>query len=522
MRVTATLGRGLVLGAGILCLLGAAELYDEPFRLQFHFSPAKNWTNDPNGLVYYKGEYHLFYQYNPFGDTWGHMSWGHAVSADMVHWKHLPVALGEENGEMIFSGSAVVDWHNSSGLCRNPEPADTSCLIAIYTGNSDHQSQSIAFSNDRGRTWTKYQGNPVIDLGLRDFRDPKVFWHEPDRRWVMAAALPNEHKVRFFGSADLKRWTALSDFGPAGATGGAWECPDLFPLRVEGGEMRWVLSVNINPGGIAGGSGNQYFVGRFDGSKFTNDNPASQTLWADYGKDFYASQSYSDIPSPDGRRIWLGWFSNWLYAGKEPTSPWRCAQSIPRVLQLKKLRGGIRLVQQPVAELAQLRGEYLHAGATDVAEANRHLSEFQSDTYEIDAEFDSGTAGEVGFRLRTGSKEQTLAGCDLKRAEVFIDRTKSGTVNFSGNFAGRHSGPLDLPGHRIKLRIFVDRSSVELFANAGEIVISDRIFPSAGSNGLQIYEQGGKARVVALDVWKLKSAWGRNGGRRLRPRRGYQ
>lgn len=286
--------------------------------------------------------------------------------------------------------------------------------------------------------------------------------------------------------------------------------------------MRWVLSVNINPGGIAGGSGNQYFVGRFDGSKFTNDNPASQTLWADYGKDFYASQSYSDIPSPDGRRIWLGWFSNWLYAGKEPTSPWRCAQSIPRVLQLKKLRGGIRLVQQPVAELAQLRGEYLHAGATDVAEANRHLSEFQSDTYEIDAEFDSGTAGEVGFRLRTGSKEQTLAGCDLKRAEVFIDRTKSGTVNFSGNFAGRHSGPLDLPGHRIKLRIFVDRSSVELFANAGEIVISDRIFPSAGSNGLQIYEQGGKARVVALDVWKLKSAWGRNGGRRLRPRRGYQ
>ena len=522
MRVTATLGRGLVLGAGILCLLGAAELYDEPFRLQFHFSPAKNWTNDPNGLVYYKGEYHLFYQYNPFGDTWGHMSWGHAVSADMVHWKHLPVALGEENGEMIFSGSAVVDWHNSSGLCRNPEPADTSCLIAIYTGNSDHQSQSIAFSNDRGRTWTKYQGNPVIDLGLRDFRDPKVFWHEPDRRWVMAAALPNEHKVRFFGSADLKRWTALSDFGPAGATGGAWECPDLFPLRVEGGEMRWVLSVNINPGGIAGGSGNQYFVGRFDGSKFTNDNPASQTLWADYGKDFYASQSYSDIPSPDGRRIWLGWFSNWLYAGKEPTSPWRCAQSIPRVLQLKKLRGGIRLVQQPIGELASLRGESLHAGAIDVAEANRHLSEFQSDTYEIDAEFDSGTAGEVGFRLRTGSKEQTLAGCDLKRAEVFIDRTKSGTVNFSGNFAGRHSGPLDLPGHRIKLRIFVDRSSVELFANAGEIVISDRIFPSAGSNGLQIYEQGGKARVVALDVWKLKSAWGRNGGRRLRPRRGYQ
>jgi fructan beta-fructosidase len=496
----------LVLGAAA-CDLHAAGLYKEPFRLQFHFSPARNWTNDPNGLVYYKGEYHLFYQYNPFGDTWGHMSWGHAVSPDMVHWKHLPVALAEENGEMIFSGSAVVDWHNSSGLCRNQDPVDTSCLIAIYTGNSDHQSQSIAFSNDRGRTWTKYRGNPVIDLGLRDFRDPKVFWHEPDRKWVMAAALPAEHKVRFFGSADLKHWTALSDFGPAGAIGGAWECPDLFPLRVDGGEIRWILSVNINPGGIAGGSGNQYFVGRFDGTRFTNDNAASQTLWADYGKDFYASQSYSDIPSPDGRRIWLGWFSNWLYAAKEPTGPWRCAQSIPRSLTSTKVGGSVRLVQKPVAELTSLRGEHLHLGAADIAEANRRLSEFQSDTYEIDAEFDTGTAAEVGFRLRMGGAEQTLAGCNLHQAEVFIDRTKSGAVGFSGDFAGRHAGPIGLLDHRIKLRIFVDRSSVELFANDGEIVISDRIFPSPGSNGLRIYEQGGSARVVSLDVWKLKSAW---------------
>ena len=496
----------LLLGAA-LGNLRAAELYTEPFRLQFHFSPAKNWTNDPNGLVYYKGEYHLFYQYNPFGDTWGHMSWGHAVSPDIVHWKHLPVALAEENGEMIFSGSAVVDWHNSSGLCRNQERGDTSCLIAIYTGHSDHQSQSIAFSNDRGRTWTKYQGNPVIDLGLRDFRDPKVFWHEPDHRWVMVAALSGQHKVRFFGSADLKRWTALSDFGPAGATGGAWECPDFFPLPVDGGQIRWVLSVNINPGGIAGGSGNQYFVGRFDGTRFTNDNAASQTLWTDYGKDFYASQSYSDIPASDGRRIWLGWFSNWLYAAKEPTGPWRGAQSIPRALTLKNVRGSIRLVQQPIVELATLRGEKLHIGAADVAEANRRLFEFQSDTYEIDAEFDAGTANEVGFRLRMGGAEQTLAGCNLKSAEVFVDRTKSGAAGFSGDFAGRHAGPIGLPSHRIKLRIFVDRSSVELFANDGETVISDRIFPSPGSNGLQIYEQGGKARVVSLDVWKLHSAW---------------
>jgi fructan beta-fructosidase len=323
----------------------------------------------------------------------------------------------------------------------------------------------------------------------------------------MAAALPTEHKVRFFGSADLKRWNVLSDFVPAGATGGVWECPDLFPLPVDDGQIRWVLSVNINPGGIAGGSGNQYFVGRFDGTRFTNDNPAPQTLWADYGKDFYASQSYSDIPPADGRRIWLGWFSNWLYAGKEPTHPWRCAQTIPRVLRLKTIRGSIRLVQEPIAELASLRGENLHVGAADVGDANRRLDEFQSESYEIDAEFDTGTANEVGFRLRMGKAEQTLAGCDIRKSEVFIDRTKSGTVNFSGDFAGRHPGPVGLSAHRVKLRLFVDRSSVELFANDGETVISDRIFPSPGSTHLQIYEQGGSARVVTLDVWKLKSAW---------------
>jgi fructan beta-fructosidase len=265
--------------------------------------------------------------------------------------------------------------------------------------------------------------------------------------------------------------------------------------------------VNINPGGIAGGSGNQYFVGRFDGKRFTNDNPAPQTLWADYGKDFYASQSYSDIPAADGRRIWLGWFSNWLYAGKEPTSPWRCAQSIPRVLTLKNVRDSIRLMQAPIAELAALRGENWHFDDADIAEVNRRLGEFRSETYEIDVSFDPGTADEVGFQLRKGNAEQTLAGCNFKKAEVFIDRTKSGTVSFSGDFAGRHAGPMGLGAHRIRLRIFVDRSSVELFADDGETVISDRIFPSLGSDRLQVYAAGGGAKVVSLDVWKLKLAW---------------
>src|SRR5262249_9220857 len=261
--------------------------------------------NDPNGLVFFEGEYHLFYQHNPFGDRWGHMSWGHAVSPDMLHWKHLPVTLREENGIMVFSGSAVVDWKDTSGFCGGRP-----CLVAIYTGHQEHlQTQNVAYSTDRGRTFTKYRGNPVIDLGLKDFRDPKVFWHEPTARWIMAAVLPDLHKVRFFASRDLKRWETLSDFGPAGATGGVWECPDLYPLPVEGepGAPRWLLDVDINPGGPQGGSAGQYFVGTFDGTRFVNDNPAETTLWVDHGKDFYATQSFSDIPPRDGRRIWMGW-----------------------------------------------------------------------------------------------------------------------------------------------------------------------------------------------------------------------
>ena len=331
--------RALILTSVALVLLQSAE---EPYRPRFHFSPPKNWTNDPNGAVYYRGEYHLFYQHNPFGKVWGHMSWGHAVSKDLVHWQNLPVALAEENGVMIFSGSVVAD-PNTSGLCV----AAPDCLVAIYTAHTPaSQTQHIAFSNDRGRTWTKYSGNPVIDLGLKDFRDPKVFRY--GSHWVMVVALPLDHKVRFFSSSNLKNWTPLSDFGPAGATGGVWECPDLFPLG-----QKWVLSVNINPGAPNGGSGDQYFVGDFDGRRFSNANAVDTTLWADWGKDFYASTSFSDVP---GRRIWIAWFSNWLYAREEPTAPFRGMMTIPRTLGLRQTNNGLRLTQTPVAELDQLRG----------------------------------------------------------------------------------------------------------------------------------------------------------------------
>lgn len=485
------------------------QSYQEPFRPQFHFSPIKNWTNDPNGPVFYKGEYHLFYQYNPFGEVWGHMSWGHAVSPDMVHWRELPVALMEENGIMIFSGSVVVDWKNTSGLCQRTDSDDPSCLIAIYTGRTPtRQTQNIAFSNDRGRTWTKYKGNPVIDLDMQDFRDPKVFWHDPSGKWIMVTVLAREKKVRFFASSNLKTWNMLSDFGPEGAAGGVWECPDLFPLQAQNDpkQMRWVLSVNINPGAIAGGSGNQYFIGWFDGNRFTPDDAGSGPLWVDYGKDFYASTSFSDIPASDGRRIWMGWLTNWQYANVEPTSPWRGAQSIPRALSLRRVDGATRLIQEPIAELKELRGEHLHIKTHNVAEANRLLQSFHSDCYEIIAELESSSASELGFEVRKGATEETLVGYDAGRGELFIDRTKSGQVGFSKDFPGRHAGPAK-GGKQVRMHLFVDRSSVELFGNHGTTVISDRIFPSPDSNGLELFANGSDTKIRSLDIWIIRSAW---------------
>ncbi len=467
--------------------------------------------NDPNGLVYYHGEYHLFYQSNPVGNDWGHMSWGHAISRDLVHWHQLPTAILEENGIMIFSGSVVVDWHNSSGFCVNANAIDPSCLVAIFTGHtSTRQTQNLAFSNDDGRTWSKYSGNPVLDLNVQDFRDPKVFWHAPTSKWVMVTALPTQHKLRFFGSTDLKHWDVLSDFGPNGATGGVWECPDLFELPVEGenGQSRWVLSVNLNPGGIAGGSGDQYFIGQFDGLRFITENFGKQTLWADYGKDFYASTSFSDIPPSDRRRIWLGWLDNWDYASKTPTYPWRGALSAPRELKLKRFANSIRLVQQPVNELKKLRHDHFGLVNKSSNEANRLLSSpnLRGDSLEIIAEIKLGNTRELGFKVRMGSSEETIIAFDTKASELFVDRSHSGNVGFDQKFPGRHFAPLRATNGVLRLHILVDRSSVEVFGGNGESVISDVIFPSDSSNKLQIYSVGGKAVISNLEVWKLGSS----------------
>ena len=485
-------------------MVAQTEGYRQPYRPQFHFSPARNWTNDPNGLVYFDGEYHLFFQYNPFGARWGHMSWGHAVSRDLVHWRELPVALPEENGIMIFTGSTVVDSHNSSGFCSGGEP----CLVAIYTGHTRDaasrgalQTQNLAYSNDRGRTWTKYAHNPVLDLHVSDFRDPKVFWFEGGQRWVMAVSLPNDHKVRFYGSAELRRWQLLSDFGPAGATGGQWECPELFELPVDGkkGQSRWVLKVGLNPGGLQGGSGEQYFIGHFDGTRFSNDNPPSLTLWTDYGKDCYCALTFNNLPRTEPP-VMIGWMNNWQYAADVPTSPWRGQMTVPRKLALRNGQEGLRLVQQPIDALAGLRKQHR---ALDVL-GRRELS---GSTFEMQSTIWLGTAKEAGWKLLADDGAFTLVAYDREKRQLFVDRTDSGNTGFSKDFPARTSAPLRLEGGRLRLRVLVDRSSVEVFAGDGRVAMTNLVFPPRSARGIEFYSNGGTAGPVTGEMWTLGSIW---------------
>ncbi|GAA3794593.1 GH32 C-terminal domain-containing protein [Streptomyces phyllanthi] len=831
-----------------VCALSAAPLapqavaadtppYTESYRPQFHFTPEKNWMNDPNGLVHYKGEYHLFYQYNPNGNSWGDMSWGHAVSKDLVHWEELPLALSHDDEEMVFSGSAVVDWNNTTGFGTKKNPP----MVAIYTSaykDGGKQAQSLAYSTDRGRTWTKYQGNPVIDIGSKDFRDPKVQWHAPTKSWLMTVSLSAEHKVQFYSSKNLKDWELLSEFGPAGATGGVWECPDLFPLAVDGDKdnIKWVLVVNINPGGIAGGSAAQYFIGDFDGKKFTADdkgtytpptgtvvqdfegtgfgewtttgtafgqgpaagavdwqgavtgfdgkglansfhggdgatgiltspsftvdspylnfkigggrhpheagtvldgtppegtvladfedgtygdwtatgdafgaapatgalpgqqqvsgylgsglvntflngdsttgtltspeftidkkhinfligggnhpagsaNPTaiellvdgqvvrsatgkdaealnwaswdvgdlagkkaririvddntggwghinvdhivlsdttaprvstetsvnlivdgevvrsatgtdSETLdwasfdlrpyagkkariqvvdmntggwghvladrftaadkparsvvqradWADYGKDYYAAVSWENAPG--GKRYMIGWMNNWDYGLSVPTSPWRGAQSVPREMALRTVNGRIRLTSKPVGSLESLRqNRPATASGVTVKSTSKPLigPAAKGRALDIEATFSLKDAERFGLKVRTGAGgEETVIGYDTTTQELYVDRTRSGAVDFNSTFPGVQTAPLKARNGKVKLRILVDWSSVEVFGGNGEAVITDQIFPDPSSTGVEVFAEGGTATLDRMQAWQLSSIW---------------
>jgi fructan beta-fructosidase len=801
--------------------------YRELYRPQFHFTPERNWMNDPNGLVYYKGEYHLFYQYNPFGSQWGHMSWGHAVSRDLVHWHELPVAIPEQGDEMVFSGSAVVDKDNTSGLGTRANPP----MVAIYTAaKPGSQAQALAYSTDRGRTFKRYSGNPVLDIGSGEFRDPKVFWYAPAHEWRMVVSKAVERKIAIYRSPNLKDWTHLSDFGPANATGGVWECPDLFPLAVDGKhkKTKWVMIVNLNPGGIAGGSGAQYFVGDFDGKRFTADNakpytppagdvfadfegadygswtttgtafgsgpahgalPGQQTVsgfqgnglvnsfvdfdssqgtltsphftigrdyvnflvgggahahdpaggdgtpppgdvladfegpdygswtptgdfagttphrggdgrvgeqivdtffgnpnngdpntgsivspeftinrdfldfeiaggnhpepgvgqtavnlvvdgaivrtatgsdsgtlnwrawdvkdlvgkqahieivdratggwghvladhfvlsdiaakirsdetavnllvdgqvvrstagkesealdwaswnvqdlrgkdaqiqivdrnsggwghvladqftfadapaqtaeqrssWMDYGKDFYAAVTWNDVP--DGRRIAIGWMNNWNYAGAIPTDPWRSAMSVPRELALQTIDGQPRLVQRPVRELRSLRGRRSFTQHHRTIPQGTTTLPVRGKALEIKADLRIRSAQQAGLKVRTGNGEETVIGYDTQTDELYVDRTRSGRVDFSRDFPGVQRAPLAARHGKVHLRILVDWSSVEVFADGGRRVITDQVFPSADSDGVELFAAGGSATLDSLKVRHLRSSW---------------
>ncbi len=478
---------------------------NETYRPQYHFTPPEKWLNDPNGMVYYDGEYHLFFQYNPYDTIWGPMHWGHAVSTNLVNWQHLPIALTPDELGAIYSGSAVIDWKNTAGFGKET-------MIALYTYHNDNaqQSQAIAYSHDRGRTWTKYKGNPVIPTppNVQNFRDPKVMWYEESNgggHWVMALAAGGA--ILFFTSPNLKDWEPSGSFGFGfGSTSGFWETPDLFELQVDGGpETRWVLAVGSGNNAPAGGGGLQYFVGDFNGHVFTSENPKDFVLWGDYGADFYAGQSWNE--TPDGRRIWLGWMSNWQYAQTLPTSTWRGSMTIPRDLRLTRTDEGVRLVQTAVSELTQLRDiQYTWENLT-LTNETRPLSMAKGETLEIIAEIDVPTeAYNLGIRVRVGKEEATTIGYLSKSDTLFVDRTHAGRADFNEQFAAIHTAPLTLPNGVLKLHIFVDRSSVEVFANDGIVTFSERIFPGNQSVGIELFAEETAVTFRRINIYELNAA----------------
>jgi sucrose-6-phosphate hydrolase SacC (GH32 family) len=458
--------------------------------------------NDPNGLVYYDGEYHLFYQHNPDDTVWGPMHWGHAVSTDLIHWQHLPIALFPDDVGNIFSGSAVIDWENTAGFGEE-------AMVAIFTHeNSGRQMQSLAYSTDRGRTWTKYAGNPVIQPpnNIRNFRDPKVFWYDGEgaSHWVMLVSAGSV--ILFYTSPDLKTWEPVGGFGPGyGATCGVWETPDLFELPVDGGpETRWVLTVAIGGCAPAGGTGVQYFVGDFDGEKFTSENSKDTVLWVDSGADFYAPQGWNN--APDGRQIWAAWMNNWSYAQDIPTSTWRGALTLPRELGLTKTPDGVRLVQEPVPELEELRDRHRSWEDVTISGESDLLAEVSGETLEIVAEFEASQAMDadrLGLRVRSGKGSYTTIGYVPKQEKLFVDRSHSGDVAFSPSFSAVHVAGLEPIDGRIRLHVFLDRSSLEVLAGDGQVSFSEQIFPDDASLGVEVFSEGGKARLARLDVYEL-------------------
>ena len=530
---------GLKKDALALSLLKLSNTFDttntDYYRPSYHFTPLYGWMNDPNGMVYKDGEYHLYFQYNPYGSKWGNMHWGHAVSKDLVHWEHLDPAIARDPVGHIFSGSSVVDKKNTAGFGKN-------AIIAIYTNNSvNHDEvQCVAYSNDNGRTFTKYEGNPVLTPfdGLKDFRDPKVFWYEKGKCWYMIVSADKE--TRFYKSKNLKKWNYVSAFGKGiGQQPCQYECPDFFQLPVNGDKkkMKWVMTMNINPGCWFGGSATEYFVGDFDGKKFTCPD-ANEVKWLDWGKDHYATVTFSNTGD---RVLGITWMSNWQYANLTPFKQNRGANGLPRELKLYEKNGKYYISEDVAPEVYALRKDTKNVADASVADEKMlaGVAANMEGAFEIEADVTPDANGIAGIEISNNKRERTMIYFDMKQGKVVMDRTESGlsdfgkqsvphdielawdkqlaaegkqparitnSINYKNDFALATWAPLSLCENGKKtyhVDIFVDKSSVELFVDGGRIAMTNLVFPVAPYENVKLYTQGGKAEFKNLKVHKL-------------------
>ena len=466
---------------------------EQLYRPNFHFTPKANWMNDPNGMFYFNGTYHLYYQYYPDGNVWGPMHWGHATSTNMIAWEEQPIAIYPDDLGLIFSGSAVVDVNNTSGFGKDGIVP----IVAMYTyhnmkgeqaGDLDFQTQAIAYSLDEGMTWVKYDKNPVIpNSGIKDFRDPKVIWDVDHSKWIMTLAAGD--KVLFYSSLNLREWILESSFGAAfGQHDGMWECPDLFPIKVSGqDETKWVLLVSINPAAPNGGSGTQYFVGDFDGQKFTLDTDFKQQLqqdravWLDYGRDNYAGVTWSNIPKKDGRKLFIGWMSNWEYARDVPTETWRSAMTIPRELKLKKNEKEFVLSSAPVTELSKYVSKTIVKETLTVNNQKTIItkSEIDLSRVRIQLEMNHLKSDKYDFTFQNSFGDRLSFGIDNIKKQYYLNRQNSGKVTFSDKFANTISkAPIKNPSNMLKIEVLVDKTSIEVFYNDGETIMTEIFFPN--------------------------------------------
>ncbi len=503
------------------------------YRPSYHFTPLYGWMNDPNGMVYKDGEYHLYFQYNPYGSKWGNMHWGHAVSRDLIHWEHLSPAIARDTLGHIFSGSSVIDKNNTAGYGKN-------AIVALYTSASDKngQIQCMAYSNDNGRTFTKYEGNPVLTPfdGLKDFRDPKVFWFEKGKCWYMIVSADKE--TRFYKSKNLKKWTYVSSFGNGlGQQPCQYECPDFFQLPVNGDKknMKWIMTMNINPGCIFGGSATEYFVGDFDGKNFTCPD-AHDVKWLDYGKDHYATVTFSNTGD---RVLALTWMSNWQYANLTPFKQNRGANALPRELKLFSIADKYYLSENVAPEVTALR-KVTHDLGSETVDGSKELkgaAAGMDGAFEIEADITPDSNGIAGIEISNNKRERAIIYFDMKKGHIVMDRTESGltdfgkravphdieaawdkqrekqakqparivnSINYKNDFALATWAPLSLcESKTFHIDIFVDRSSIEIFVNDGKIAMTNLVFPIEAYENLKFYSKGGKAEFKNIKVHKL-------------------